>query len=69
MNNEDSWEQLELDAQKSVCEYYDHQYDHDFCQSCKVFMSSVACETLMAIDLVRRAKVLANVDSKEDNMA
>ena len=51
----DSWERLEEDAAKSTCEYFDHQSYG--CGSCPHYPSE--CQNDKALDLVRRAKALA----------
>ena len=63
----DSWEQLEEDAVKVVCEYAgavpDEFGDYD-CDTCRLFdaRGNLICEQLMARDIVRRAKKLAGVE-------
>ena len=63
----DSWERLEEDAVKVVCEYAgavpDEFGDYD-CDTCRLFdaRGNLICEQLMARDIVRRAKKLAGVE-------
>ena len=66
----DSWEQLEEDAVKGVCEYTGAEPTalgaHD-CDTCRFYgkHGKLICEQLMAIDIVRRAKALAGVEVDE----
>lgn len=63
----DSWERLEEDAVKGVCEYagavHDEFGDYD-CDTCRFYdeRGKLICEQLMALDIVRRAKALAKVE-------
>lgn len=63
----DSWEQLEEDAVKVVCEYAgavpDEFGDYD-CDTCRLFdaRGKLICEQQMALDIVRRAKAIAGVE-------
>ena len=63
----DSWERLESDAVKVVCEYAgavpDEFGDYD-CDTCRFYdeRGKLICEQLMARDIVRRAKKLAGVE-------
>lgn len=63
----DSWERLEEDAVKVVCEYAgaapDEFGDYD-CDTCRLFdaRSNLICEQLMTREIVRRAKALAGVE-------
>ena len=63
----DSWEQLEEDAVKVVCEYAgavpDEFGDYD-CDTCRLFdaRGNLICEQQMALDIVRRAKAIAGVE-------
>lgn len=63
----DSWERLEEDAVKVVCEYAgavpDEFGDYD-CDTCRLFdaRSNLICEQQMALDIVRRAKAIAGVE-------
>ena len=63
----DSWERLEEDAVKGVCEYTgavpDEFGDYD-CDTCRLFdaRGNLICEQLMALDILRRAKKLAGVE-------
>lgn len=64
----DSWERLESDAVKGVCEYTGAEPTafgaHD-CDTCRFYgeHGKLICEQLMASDIVRRAKKLAGVES------
>lgn len=66
----DSWEQLEEDAVKVVCEYAgavpDEFGDYD-CNTCRLFdaRGNLICEQLMTREIVRRAKALAGVEVAE----
>lgn len=63
----DSWERLEEDAVKVVCEYAgavpDEFGDYD-CDTCRLFdaRGKLICEQQMALDIVRRAKAIAGVE-------
>lgn len=63
----DSWERLEEDAVKGVCEYTGAEPTafgaHD-CDTCRFYgeHGKLICEQLMARDIVRRAKKLAGVE-------
>lgn len=63
----DSWERLEEDAVKGVCEYTGAEPSefgtHD-CDTCRFYdeRDKLICEQLMARDIVRRAKKLAGVE-------
>lgn len=63
----DSWERLEEDAVKVVCEYAgavpDEFGDYD-CDTCRLFdaRGKLICEQQMALDIVRRAKAIAVVE-------
>lgn len=63
----DSWERLEEDARKGVCEYAgaepDEFGDYD-CDTCRLFdaRGKLICEQQMALDIVRRAKAIAGVE-------
>lgn len=63
----DSWEQLEEDAVKVVCEYAgavpDEFGDYN-CDTCRLFdaRGNLICEQLMTREIVRRAKALAGVE-------
>lgn len=57
----DSWELLEKDVAKDPCGYFDRERDGgDRCLRCPAY-DSEACATVMAKDVVRRAKALAGV--------
>lgn len=58
----DSWERLEEDAAKGICDYF----DHSSCLKCPGFNhASHSCDKARAQDIVRRAKALAERDAKE----
>lgn len=63
----DSWERLEEDAVKVVCEYAgavpDEFGDYD-CGTCRLFdaRGKLICEQQMALNIVRRAKAIAGVE-------
>lgn len=60
----DSWEKLEEDAKKSVCDYADAPHDEDgliTCDGCR-FHESLPCYEGMAHDVLKRAKRLAGVE-------
>ncbi len=62
LNRPDSWEQLEEDAAKGTCGYF----DHSSCLKCPGFNhASHSCDKARAQDIVRRAKALADRDAKE----
>ena len=50
----DSWERLEHDAEKTVCEYFGANYD---CANCP--LESARCAEEVKKDIIRRAKKLA----------
>ena len=50
----DSWERLEHDAEKTVCEYFGANYD---CENCP--LESARCAEEVKKDIIRRAKKLA----------
>lgn len=65
----DSWERLEEDAVKGVCEYAGAETvgrlgAHD-CETCRFYESNTRCEKLMVYDIIRRAKALAGVEVGE----
>ena len=66
----DSWERLEEDAVKVVCEYAgavpDEFGDYD-CDTCRLFNArgNLICEQLMTREIVRRARALAGVEVAE----
>lgn len=62
LHRPDSWERLEEDAVKGVCDYF----DHNSCLKCPGFNhASHSCDKARAQDIVRRAKALADRDAKE----
>ena len=67
----DSWQRLDEDASKGVCEYAGaeprgHIDAHD-CDTCRFYgkRGEFICEQQMAIDIVRRAKALAGIEVDE----
>lgn len=64
----DSWERLEVDAAKGVCEYAGAEpcgrIDAHDCDTCRLLdeSSPLTCEQRMCLDIVRRAKKLARVE-------
>ena len=62
----DSWEQLEKDAMSGLCEYFG-MGDAEDCKGCNAYDDrlSTYCSSVMARDIVRRAKALAGVDDDE----
>ena len=62
LNRPDSWEQLEEDADKGVCDYFGHSQ----CLKCPGYNhAGHSCDKARAQDIVRRAKGLADRDAKE----
>ena len=66
----DSWERLEEDAVKVVCEYagaVPDEFDDYDCDTCRLFNArgNLICEQLMTREIVRRAKALAGVEVAE----
>ena len=59
----DSWERLEEDAAKELCEYFGHSDDDDDCYDCPAH--NRGCIQFKSLDLVRRAKALAGVTDGE----
>ena len=58
----DSWEMLEEDARKDICDYFGHDFVSNGpgrCNGCPA--EDGVCSKVMASDLVRRAKALAGV--------
>lgn len=63
----DSWERLEEDAKKSVCDYADAPHDKDgliTCDGCR-FHESMPCYEGMAHDVLKRAKRLAGIEEQD----
>lgn len=64
----DSWERLEEDALKDVCEYAEASsfghIDASDCDTCRFYNEGddLSCEEKMASDIIRRAKALAGVE-------
>lgn len=63
----DSWERLEEDALKGVCEYAGAEpgeFDAHDCDACRFYdeRSKLMCKQQMALDIIRRAKALAKVE-------
>lgn len=68
----DSWERLEEDARKGVCEYAgayrkSGTIDSHECDGCRFDGdgNDPTCEQQMALDIIRRAKALAGVEVDE----
>lgn len=64
----DSWERLEEDALKGVCEYAGAEpgeFDVHDCDACRFYdeRSKLMCKQQMALDIIRRAKALAGVEA------
>ena len=61
----DSWERLERDAEKSICDYFGSSSSPDsLCEDgCPGLNSPVSCGVLMKLDLIRRAKKLAEKEA------
>lgn len=62
----DSWEKLEEDARKTICDYAPAPRDEDgltTCYGCP-FNRSKSCSNEMTIDLVERAKKLAGIEGE-----
>lgn len=64
-NRPDSWERLERDAEKSICDYFGSSSSPDsLCEDgCPGLNSPVSCGVLMKLDLIRRAKALAEKEA------
>lgn len=62
----DSWERLEKDARSSLCEYFG-MGDAEDCKGCPAYGDrlSSTCSSVMARDIIRRAKALAGVTDGE----
>ena len=62
----DSWERLEEDSTKGLCEYFG-MGDAEDCKGCHAYGNrlSIGCNSVMACDIIRRAKALAGVDDCE----
>lgn len=65
----DSWERLEADAAKGVCEYAEAErkpgtIDAHTCCGCRFdeYGDGPTCEKQMVLDIIRRAKALAGVE-------
>lgn len=58
----DSWERLEEDAMNGLCEYFG-MGDAEDCKGCPAYGDrlSIPCSSVMARDIIRRAKALAGV--------
>lgn len=61
----DSWERLERDAEKSICDYFGSSSSPgSLCEDgCPSLNSPVSCGVLMKLDLIRRAKALAEKEA------
>ena len=65
----DSWERLEEDARKTVCNYAPAPLNEDgltTCDGCP-FQKSESCNNEMTTDLVERAKKLAGIEEEARN--
>lgn len=62
----DSWERLEEDSTKGLCEFFG-MGDAEDCKGCPAYWDrlSIPCSSVMARDIIRRAKALAGVDDCE----
>ena len=62
----DSWEQLEKDAVNGLCEYFG-MGDAEDCKGCPAYGDrlSTSCNSVMARDIISRAKALAGVTDGE----
>lgn len=61
----DSWERLEEDAAKNICEYAGAntcEVDDYDCRTCRFYQSYELCKTQMARSIIRRAKKLAGIE-------
>lgn len=61
----DSWERLERDAEKSICDYFGSSSSPgSLCEDgCPGLNSPMSCGVLMKLDLIRRAKALAEKEA------
>lgn len=61
----DSWERLERDAEKSICDYFGSSSSPDsLCEDgCPGLNSPVSCGVLMKLDLISRAKAIAEKEA------
>ena len=59
----DSWERLEKDSSNGLCEYFG-MGDAEDCKGCPAYGDrlSIPCSSVMANDIIRRAKALAGVE-------
>ena len=62
----DSWERLEKDSRSGLCEYFGMD-DAPECKGCPAYgvRLSTGCSSVMARDIIRRAKALAGVTDGE----
>ena len=62
----DSWERLEDDSSNGLCEYFG-MGDAEDCKGCPAYGDrlSIPCSSVMARDIIRRAKALAGVTDGE----
>lgn len=59
----DSWERLEEDASKELCDYFGVEHDEDKgCSGCPHLREGRDCTIALQADLIRRAKALAGVE-------
>lgn len=62
----DSWERLEDDARNGLCKYFG-MGDAEDCKGCPAYGDRLSspCSSVMAQDIIRRAKAIAGVDDDE----
>ena len=62
----DSWERLEEDSSNGLCEYFG-MGDAEDCKGCPAYGDrlSIPCSSVMARDIIRRAKALSGVADDE----
>lgn len=62
----DSWERLEKDSRSGLCEYFG-MGDAEDCKGCPAYADRLprSCSSVMACDIIRRAKALAGVTDFE----
>lgn len=62
----DSWERLEEDSRSGLCEYFG-MGDAEDCKGCPAYGDRLSrgCSSVMACDIIRRAKALAGVTDGE----
>lgn len=55
----DSWERIEEDARKNICDYFDSKWMH--CDDCKADVEH--CASDMALDIFQRCRALAEKEA------